>query len=661
MTAVITCTTCNRPLRVPESVLGQTVQCPLCLDEFIARIDPAAEAAARAAEPPRKAARPQPVAAGARAHGEAAQPPLGPISSEAPVAPPPRLEPVPGARWPRAGARPKAAPKRAFVFPVMVSRDPDRVLRGPMDGELTAEGLYLRKLRQPPAFAAVGTRARYLGSNRLLVTVEGREVELAVVKPRASTYHLARDTAEFLNGKGLFPNPRAYALPWYLYAIPPLFVALPFAAQFPFGLITDGCLGFFIWAVIAAVLAGAALIFATLSRLRPRARLIGAASVLGFGALLPFLTIPLTPSYTVDAKLWAPYTPVGGDFTVVLPGSAMTMAVAPNGNVAPKKYAVDVLSPDVEFLVYSWPAQPAAAFGRQPLDQAVSDAKDLFSREFYQSQNVYPQREVPGVSKGAKGLPYREMFIQIPSNSYYSYRTPRAGQGVAARVYVLNGEVVVLAAVGPRVRLDGPDVVKFFDSFQLAPGAAPKTPASPKEIGGLLAYWSFDQDQGGPFTDESGNFLMGSSRNAQIIPDGKRGKAIHFIGFNSYFDFGGPPDLNFGAGQEFTYCGWMRTNTAQGAVLSTHNTGDAGGLISLTLENGHAGRARAAGCGNAAVYVAALTLRAPGPSTTAPGTISRCGGAPTAACGCTSTARPRPRWTRRTTGRPARSTRTCGR
>ncbi len=578
MSAAITCTSCNRPLRVPESVLGQTVQCPLCLDEFVARADPAAEAAARAAEPPRRAAaRQQPVATAVRADADADQAPLAPIIDDEPAALPPVLEPVP-----EPAAAPKAAPKRAFVFPVMVSRDPDRVLRGPMDGELTAEGLYLRKMRQPPAFAAAGARARYLGANRLLVTVEGREVELAVVKPWTSTYHLARDAADFLNGKGPFPNPRAYALPWYLYFIAALFIALPFAAC-PFGLITDGPLGVFLWIVIAAVLAGAALIFATQARLRPRARLIAAVCVLGFGALLPFLTIPVTPSYTVDAKLWAPYTPVNGDFTVVMPGSPQTMGAAQGGNISPKKYGIDVLSPEVEFVVFTWPAQGPFT-GRPAVDQSVADAaKDLLTREYFPSEYAYPQREQSGSSHG---LAYRELFIQIPSSSYYSYRTPHAGHGLAARVYVVNGEVVTLAAVGPRVKLDGPDVVKFFDSLQVKPPTAPKTPASPLGMNGLLAYWSFDQDQGAFFMDESGNNITGTSHNAQISADGKRGKAIRFNGFSSYFDFSDPPDFNFGAGQEFTFCGWLRTNAAQGTVLSSHNAGDLGPVISLVLEQG---------------------------------------------------------------------------
>ena len=263
MSAAITCASCKRPLRVPESVLGQTVQCPLCMNEFVAQTDPAAEAAARAAEPPGRAARPQPVAAG-RAETPAESAPLAEIIEEHPGSAAPILEAVPPP------AAPGGGPKGAFVFPVIVTHDPDRILHGPMDGELTAEGLYLRKTHQPPAFAAVGALAHYLGTNRLVVTVEGREVELVVKKPWASNYHLAHDTAAFLNAKGPFPDGGAYNLPRVLYALPALFIAFPIAAA-PFGLLTDGCLGAFLWTVIALVLAGITLVVAKQARLRPRA------------------------------------------------------------------------------------------------------------------------------------------------------------------------------------------------------------------------------------------------------------------------------------------------------------------------------------------------------------------------------------------------------
>ncbi len=301
MSAAITCASCNRPLRVPEDVLGQTVQCPLCLDEFVARADPAAEAAARAAEPPaRRAARPERVAAHVAADEESGV--VEAVDDE-----PVWVEPVAEAAPAKTSGR-KSAEGRTLAFPILVTRDPDRVLRGRMDGELTDRGLHLRKPRHQPAFAAAGAKARYLGANRLVVTVEGREVELVIDKPWTSTYHLARDVAGFLNGQRGFPEGRTYSVPWYLYCLPALFVALPFAAG-PFGLLTDGCIGVFLWCVIAAVLAGVSALVVAQPRLTPRARLIGAGGLLGLArpsTSSAFRSRPRTPSMRPSGECTPP-------------------------------------------------------------------------------------------------------------------------------------------------------------------------------------------------------------------------------------------------------------------------------------------------------------------------------------------------------------------
>ena len=53
---------------------------------------------------------------------------------------------------------------------------------------------------------------------------------------------------------------------------------------------------------------------------------------------------------------------------------------------------------------------------------------------------------------------------------------------MAAHVYVVNGKVVTLTAMGPRVRLDGADVVKFFNSIQFPPKPTPRlTPPAVQE------------------------------------------------------------------------------------------------------------------------------------------------------------------------------------
>ena len=99
------------------------------------------------------------------------------------------------------------------------------------------------------------------------------------------------------------------------------------------------------------------------------------------------------------------------------------------------------------------------------------------------------------------GQPYQE-YLYVVSTMYGG---PSAGKSLAARVYVVNGMTYTLAVFGPRVKADGPDVLKFFNSFRIKASASriPKPalppgrqPASPVGMNGLLAYWSFDQVQG---------------------------------------------------------------------------------------------------------------------------------------------------------------------
>jgi hypothetical protein len=462
MAAAITCASCKRPLRVPQSVLGQLVQCPLCLDEFVAHTDPAAEAAARVVEAPiQRPARPQPAPVPIQKEPEESFEEF----EEGPVWFEPAAEVAPSRRPPRV-----SAPERTLSFPVVVTRDPDRILRGRMDAELTADGLYLRKPRQAPAFAAVGGRTHYLGANRLIVTVEGREVELTVVKPWTSVYHLARDTAGFLGGKGDFPNGRAYHVPWILYLLPSLFVALPFAAC-PLGLLTDGCGGAFLWCLIAAVLGGAAFSIVLQPRLTPRTRLIGAGSLVGLGALIYLLAFIFTPTASVDASLWRTYMPPDGDFRVKFPGSPrIEEQQIPNDHAAlllNTIYTVDVEPPEIRFVVYASPTMrtdggvnpPAGNFNR---NSAIDEAKLRLYQRYFQVDVA--SRE--GMATAYNGLPYYE-FSYVTRNTFARAGSTTLNMRLAARIYVTSEVTYTLIVAGPKVRADSADALKFFDSFQI--------------------------------------------------------------------------------------------------------------------------------------------------------------------------------------------------
>ena len=232
MSAAITCTSCNRPLRVPESVLGQTVQCPLCLDEFIAQADPAAEAAARAAEPPARRAAPSPngVAAhvaddrgAARRRGRGGRAGLGRAGRRG--------------RAGEDGRLARTAEGRTFAFPVLVTRDPDRVLRGRMDGELTDRGSSpaanpRNRPPSPPSAARPATRRQPPRRHRR----GPRRSSWSSTSRGPPTITWPATWPAFLNGQRGFPRPPGLRLPWYLYCLPALFLALPFAAG-PFGLL----------------------------------------------------------------------------------------------------------------------------------------------------------------------------------------------------------------------------------------------------------------------------------------------------------------------------------------------------------------------------------------------------------------------------------------
>ena len=249
----------------------------------------------------------------------------------------------------------------------------------------------------------------------------------------------------------------------------------------------------------------------------------------------------------------------------------------------------------MSFTVYTALAAPDnnvgfQAFGNAgPNSAAIHDAQSLLQQEFYLGYQ-YPQtdRYVSAYS----GQPYQEYYYVV-SNSYGA--SVSAGKSLAARVYVVNGMTYTLAVFGPRVKSDGADVLKFFNSFKSAPAPttpkpglpAGRKPGSPVGMAGLLAYWSFDQNVlGDRVEDESGNHLTGTLHNVGIIQDGPQGQAIHLAGQGSYFDFGGANNLNIPARGDFTFCGWVRTRAAQGMLLSNRRDADAAPDIDVKIENG---------------------------------------------------------------------------
>jgi hypothetical protein len=111
-----------------------------------------------------------------------------------------------------------------------------------------------------------------------------------------------------------------------------------------------------------------------------------------------------------------------------------------------------------------------------------------------------------------------------------------------------------------------------------APGPTPAlTPAAVgnpkiKQMPGLLAYWSFDDVQGGKAVDGSGRNNNATLVSAQVGA-GARGKGLELDGRpEHYCDLGAGTDLNFAANAAFTFAGWYRTPLPSAVILSLRNS-----------------------------------------------------------------------------------------
>jgi hypothetical protein len=130
----------------------------------------------------------------------------------------------------------------------------------------------------------------------------------------------------------------------------------------------------------------------------------------------------------------------------------------------------------------------------------------------------------------------------------------------------------------PRFRSDATFVFvgPLFELWTVVPSA--------KMFPGLLAYWPFDEGEGDSPADVSGG-VRGKGQNIEWV-NGVRGKAIRVKGKGSHFDFSAHPKLNFAAGADFTFCGWVRTRQKDGAVLSNRASADDTPNIDLNLNSG---------------------------------------------------------------------------
>lgn len=96
---------------------------------------------------------------------------------------------------------------------------------------------------------------------------------------------------------------------------------------------------------------------------------------------------------------------------------------------------------------------------------------------------------------------------------------------------------------------------------------------------GLVLYYSFDKDEDGKVTDESGRMNHGEVRGAQWVREGERGGAYLFDGSGSHIRVPGSADFNF---VDVTILAWVKPDNF--AVIDRNNV-----VSTMTTEYGTGG------------------------------------------------------------------------
>jgi hypothetical protein len=262
--ASFACPQCKQTLRVPDTVLGRKVKCPQCGATFATRAPLPAGPSAPVVEPSKRPAAPANREQITRQPNRAAAPVRQDeeVLDVLPADPPP---PSPDAR----------ATGPAVTFTVQVQKDPLKRLKGRFQATLTPDGLRLRR-GKAEVLIPRNTEAEYQGRNRLAIELEGRTVQLQIVKWISYQNRLTEDLVSYLHGKRESLPARDYSLPWYLTALVVLPMGIPILTL---GGALPGALGFGLCAINAAIVQREKWSSAV------RALVAGGVVLLGYGGL----------------------------------------------------------------------------------------------------------------------------------------------------------------------------------------------------------------------------------------------------------------------------------------------------------------------------------------------------------------------------------------
>jgi hypothetical protein len=191
------------------------------------------------------------------------------------------------------------------------------------------------------------------------------------------------------------------------------------------------------------------------------------AAVLGIGLMAGsgYLAVTrLLPSLQpeVDPSAWRDFSPPGANFKVSMPGipkySRLTQPGDPN-RIEVHTHEIRLARPKFSFGV-SYSDYPDWVIRQRPVEARLNGSRDGAVQGIHgklRSESSLSLNRFPG----------RELEIDLPGK-----------ETAIMRIYAVNQRIFILGAAGPNLKLNSPDVKRFFDSFQLQPfSASPKQTA----------------------------------------------------------------------------------------------------------------------------------------------------------------------------------------
>ena len=557
MHTAISCASCNRPLRIPSELVGQTVRCPFCTDAFTAVADPSIQLEEAVLN--KAAVHVEETAQQERAVTLLeAEPPLVEESLTLDLEGPVKVEPPkPWATW------------------VFVRSDSDRRLWGEMQAEISAEGLRLYRGRKE-FIVPIGCEATWISGGRVRVVVGSRTVEFQIKKKHVYKARIAADVAGFLNGERPMPANKGYRWPWYQWLLllaPLALIGVLIAGELPETPMKPlKGFGIFMFAFLAPVLAYAVW---HLERLPVAARWTAASLVVGgvflFSGLMYYFGPNLPPAAAYAN--WSKFAPPNGAYSVSMPAPPLTETEFVSGMSVVKSSAR--VKPNQMFIVAY--ADLPGTFDNQWQRDSAFQRGQQYIRTLYPNASFWSGFDRP---MNLDDNPGKEWTFDQGSG--------RNRATVVVREYLVGSRLYMLITSDSI----GSNGTKFLESF-LVQGAARSELPAPVDWPNLTAYWSFDRGQGfdpvkgDSLLEDTGNIGAQPLRGCQLT-NGRRGKGLEMKGQpNDYFDYGTSPRLNFNDTDQFTIAGWFKTTAAfRECSFPSRNRNDPMAILNVAVENG---------------------------------------------------------------------------